>query len=209
MPATRSVSVSNRDQAGHDTAQMDQNSVNKDTHTQGESNTPSSPVMLHGDFDIVIHGINQNLRALRADFNSMDDHLNRIESRLNTLEKDKVTHTQLDNEVGVLVTRFQAAEKAIKTLEDMLKVEYDPKMTLIASSLPVERNENILNEAKTIVNRVLREPNIPVVRAKRLESRNGHPGLVKIQVDTEENKVKLLRKKYLLNDTQKYLLNEI
>ena len=51
---------------------------------------------------------------------------------------------------------------------------------------------------------MLNEPDIPVIRATRLPSRNNFPGLVKIEVDSETNKVKILRKKGNLKETERY-----
>lgn len=202
MPELRSGSVAGQSQASHDSAEKN-TYTHKQTGEGSPQNPPNSPVMLHGDFDIVIKDINQNLRQVRAEFSGMQDQITRIEARLCRIEKDKISHSELDNEIGIMVVHFRVGEKAIKALEDVMNVEFDPKNTLIASGVFIQRNENIVSEAKQIV-RSLNEPNISVIRAKRLESRDGRPGLVKIQLNTEDEKVKLLEKKDNLCGSQRF-----
>jgi hypothetical protein len=69
----------------------------------------------------------------------------------------------------------------------IMSVEFSPQVTLVAQGLSMSRDEDIIAEVKAIIHRVLNEPDIPVVRATRLASRNDRPGIVKIEVDSEKN----------------------
>ena len=123
---------------------------------------------------------------------------------MNGIERDRVTHQTLDQEVSILIARVEATEAEMQRLQQMTTVEFDPQVTLVAQGLPTLQGTDVISQAKTLVNRALNEPDIPVVRATRLPSRNSRPGLVKIEVNSLENKIKLLRKKFSLKDTQDF-----
>ncbi len=66
--------------------------------------------MLNGGFDVVLKGINQQLRGIRTEFSTMQDHLDTMDQRLSVLEKGTVSLTQLDEEVSVLVPPLEYTE---------------------------------------------------------------------------------------------------
>ncbi len=144
------------------------------------------------------------IAEIRTDVQSLRGQVNSIDQRVGKLEREKVSKDNLDQEVGVLVTRIEQTEVNIAKLQAMLNPEYNPKTTLIATGIPPARDEDIVSEAKHLVHRVLNEPDIPVVRAMRLPSRNTRPGLVKIEVNTEDSKVRLLKKKGTLKANREY-----
>ncbi len=55
--------------------------------------------------------------------------------------------------------------------------------------------EDITDAARRLVEEATGEEDIEVVRATRLGAHNGKPGVVKIQVPSEEDKIRLLRGK--------------
>ena len=168
-----------------------------------ESVAPSPPPRHKRDSGILADILNQ-IKELRNDFDTLKGRVSNIEGRMTDVERDRVTHRALDQEVSVLVSRLETSEREIRKIQDKMMVEFDPQVTIVAQGLPVSPNEDMITQAKTLVNRALNEPDVPVIRATRLPSRNNRPGLVKIEVDSLDSKLKLLRKKFELKETENY-----
>ena len=75
---------------------------------------------------------------------------------------------------------------------------------MVATNVPVQANENILQAANHLIESSLRIPALTVVRAMRLKSKNRFPGLVKIELATESDKISVLHNKQNLADTREY-----
>ncbi len=103
-----------------------------------------------------------------------------------------------------MVARMQNVEKNLDVLCEKMCQEYDTPVTLVAQGWTDSRQEDMVAEAKTLVQQVLNEPDVPVVRAIHLPSHTNNPGLVKIEVDSLQSKIKLLKKKRMLGDTDSY-----
>ncbi len=86
------------------------------------------------------------------------------------------------------------------------KFYYDPEVTIVAQNLPdvPGRGDNIQDLAVSLVRDGLNVVDIPVVRAKRLVSRNNKPGLVKIEFKSLDDKKKILREKKKLIETDHF-----
>ncbi len=73
----------------------------------------------------------------------------------------------------------------------------------MAQSVPYDPSENPQRVAEDLIRQGLDIVDIPVVRAKRLDSRQaGKPGIMKIEVKTLDQKIKLLKNKRSLNYPQ-------
>lgn len=100
---------------------------------------------------------------------------------------------QVDIDIGQLVSRCERIEERIGNLEK--RFEFDPEVTIVAQNLEgaMESEAIVLRKAENLVNHELGLPDVKVVHAKRLVSRNGKPGLVKIEVSNLDDKKKVLR----------------
>ena len=139
----------------------------------------------------------ESLNDLQADFAA-------LHNRVRELERNTATKLELDQEVSLLVARIERTERNCNEFQQHIHPEYDPQVTLIVQGLRENREENILLDAKKLVHQVLNEPDIPVINALRIPSRNNKPGIVKMEIDCVQNKVKLLRKKGLLREIEGY-----
>ena len=89
---------------------------------------------------------------------------------------------------------------------------FEPDTTVIADNLPFEDNEDLDSKVQTMIRRDL-AINVPVVRTTRLRprpprvTRHGNvskPGLVKIQFQNVEDKVRVLREKRALMNSSEF-----
>ena len=122
--------------------------------------------------------------------------------------EDEVKKLQLyiDQEVGRLTSRLNEMEEHVNALEkrnDEIN-KFNPDETIVVINLPCEEDENIMVKAGHLIRQGLRCANVKIVRALRLKGNDGKPGLVKIQVESLENKIKLLRSKQNLKNSVDY-----
>ncbi len=112
--------------------------------------------------------------------------------------------SQLNVDSGQMVKRCDDIEKRLDKFEN--KFHYDPEVTIVAQYLPdlPGRGDNIQDLAVTLVRDGLNVVDIPVVRAKRLVSRNNNPGLVKIEFKSLDDKKKILIEKKKLRQTDHF-----
>ena len=73
-------------------------------------------------------------------------------------EQTATLHRDIDQDVSVLVSRFDTVYASICKLQRYTLKEFDPEVTLIAQGLPQSPNEDIIQEERAIVNQVLNEP---------------------------------------------------
>ena len=106
----------------------------------------------------------------------------------------------VDQEASRFVTRFLAIENRLGNLEQ--QKHYDPDTTLIATGITYSDNENVQDKAKYLIDALGLD--IPVVRAKRLTPRGRHPGLVKIELQSLDHKLQVLRNKNKLSNHNIY-----
>ena len=140
--------------------------------------------------------LKENLEAsidhVRANVESMSDSISR---------KFQELHEHIDTETSVLASRLEDVESRINRLEQRPNEPFDPEVTLIGLGIREVSQEIPLEIAKEIINVELDLPEVKVVRAIRIENRNGNgkPGLMKIELSSREDKITVLnRKKKLL-----------
>lgn len=142
---------------------------------------------------------------------SLDEHKSDMTTKLDSLEKkigqdikDSVKDLQdyFDIEIVRITERCDKIDERVKKLENVQtqRETYDPETTIVVTGLPVEDDEDIVDKAAKLIRQGLGVRDVPPVRAMRLTSRDERPGLVKIQVDTLDNKIKLLKNKTKLKD---------
>ncbi len=100
-------------------------------------------------------------------------------------------------------SRLDDFEARLSCIE--VKFHFDTEVTIVAQGVPYDPSENPQRVAEDLIGQGLDIVDIPVVRAKRLDSRQaGKPGIMKIEVKTLDQKIKLLKKKNKrsINNTQ-------
>ncbi len=199
MVTTRRQSELNSNMADQHTGQTT-TQVGSVVNTQPIGSPPTSN--RQSDDSAQIASVLREIRALRQDFNQLSTRVDTIER---TASANNASTQYVDQEISTVYARIRQVEGVIDSLKQKICAEYDPKVTVVAQGWAEGRSEDILSESKKLVQQILNEPDVPVVRAMRIPSRSANkPGIVKIEVDTEQNKVKLLRKKTKLSESDNY-----
>jgi exonuclease VII small subunit len=128
--------------------------------------------------------INESVKKLQDTFdmeiNSLKDHLKQVEQRLTNLEKQS-------------------------SPPEPEPEPYDPNYTVVVFGLQHEQGENVEEKAKSLVHDQIGLRDIAVVRSLRTPTRNGKPGVVKIQFASVDEKIKVLQnKRELKNCSRQY-----
>lgn len=128
---------------------------------------------------------------------TLDQALADFNKRLTDLE----TNVRVDN--GLFNRRLTDLEEKMENYEK--RFHFDPEVTIIAKDVPFNPAENPVDVADKLIRDGLRIVDVPVIRAKRLESRvQNKPGLLKIEVKDLDAKKKLLKHKQSLKNSQQY-----
>ena len=115
--------------------------------------------------------------------------------KTNLKQEIDALQNQLNTDIGQLSTRCEVIENRLKLLEE--KHFFDFETTIVAQHVPITpgKETDIIKLAEEIVWEGTETRDVKVVRAKRLESNNGKPGLLKIELDSVQDKVRVLRNK--------------
>ena len=117
--------------------------------------------------------------------------------------KFRELRSTIDSENSVLIRRFEDIENRLAKIEEHF--HFDPEVTVVAQGVTATPNEDAQQVARELIRNGLNTVDIPVIRAKRLPSRNANkPGLLKIELPNLEAKKKILRRKTQLNKVQQY-----
>lgn len=127
-------------------------------------------------------------------------------------EKIQESRQELMNEINALGERVAALERTradqSSTAGDIADVkaviEFEPDTTVVAINMANENEEEDITDAARRLVEATGEEDIEVVRATRLGARNGKPGVVKIQVPSKEDKIRLLRGKRNLKESREF-----
>jgi hypothetical protein len=118
-----------------------------------------------------------------------------FEQTIDAKMKQQLTslQTYVDPEVG----RIQDVEEKVADFEKWFNEQliFNPDDTVIASNVPYDANENELEKANSLIKDGLHLHGIRIVRSMRLTTKDGKPGLFKIQLGSLEEKKKVLRAK--------------
>ena len=129
-------------------------------------------------------------------------------------EKFEDLKKYVDNEISRVESRVQDIETFVTAAKDDKEKStvFDPDTTIIADNLPFDDDEDLDKKAQDMIRKDL-ALNIRVVRTTRLNPRPprhtrqgtvSKPGLVKIQVPSLDDKIKILRNKRMLENTVDY-----
>ena len=139
---------------------------------------------------------------------SMDTHKQKVADHIKELSDNLQSYVDL--EVGRLVSQIQDIETKVNNLETKVVEEYDPDVTVIVTKVPFNEGENAQGIVEGIIREGLGIPDVPVIRAKRLPPREARgqrqPGLplLKIELPNLENKIRVLRAKKRLENSEEW-----
>lgn len=169
--------------------------------------------------EISLHLVKRLIEKLQASF---DAHQKDMERRLDAHEKSlkkakssvtkkieterKTLQDYIDTELGRLTSRMTDIEDKVKKLEEKQSEseKFNPEVTIIASKLPYSADEDLNKKAHDLISKGLRLHNPGIVRTHRLESKGPHPGLVKIQLSSLDEKKRVLQAKLNLQQDDQY-----
>ena len=157
-----------------------------------------------------VNEIHKDTKSIRKSVDKLNTKVDDITKRLEKLE-DIVTVHDLD--INDLKAKQESVDTEITTVKTMIESiedhrrgnqEYDPEVIVVATNVPIQANENILEAANHLIENGLRIPALTAVRAMRLKSKNRFPGLVKIELPTVSDKISVLRNKQNPSDIREY-----
>ena len=112
----------------------------------------------------------------------------------------------MDQEIKLMVSRMETIESRMTKLEEKQeKAEmFDYETTVVVTNLPFERGEDLGKKIDLLVKDDLRVHGLRILRVLRLNSKTDRPGLVKVQLESLDEKIRLLKAKRNLGLTEKY-----
>ena len=134
--------------------------------------------------------------ALRDIKSNQESLKNSIETRLDAMTGTiKALKDDLYLELSNLEKKVQKVEERLETLETRQDVEYPVDTSVVVINLREDASENIEAKCGNLVQNALGLRDTKPVRCMRLTSRDGKPGVVKIQFRTKQDKITVLRHK--------------
>ena len=121
--------------------------------------------------------------------------MNEMDKKLNVLSKE------LQLNITILTRRIENVETQLKDITD--SDNFNPSKTIVVTNLPLEHGKSAHNQASHLVMEGLGLDS-DIVRAKRLDGRNGKPGILKCEMQSEEQKILALRRKQYLQTSERY-----
>ena len=147
------------------------------------------------------------IRQMRTEFRESINSL-RAEINQNLDIKFNQLNDRIDLEIGHMVARIDSVDQRMLKLESQTKNKgrepFDPEVTVVVFGLNETKEENIQSVAEKLIRDGLGLFDIIVVRAVRLGSRDGRPGVVKIEFCSPEEKIGVLKSKLRLSGSKEY-----
>ena len=81
---------------------------------------------------------------------------------------------------------------------------FDPDRTVVVTGVRYSRSEDILQKAKDLVGKGLELGDVEVINATRTPFRDDKPGIVKVEFNSREEKLSVLRAKLKLQSSAEY-----
>ena len=107
----------------------------------------------------------------------------------------------MNQDIERVVTRMNQVENNIQDIKD--EDHFNPTRTLVVARLSEERGKSVQDQAQELIHAGL-GLDMPVVRAKHLQGRNGRSGLVKAELPSQDHKIQALRRKHNLKANIRY-----
>ena len=169
-------------------------------------------VNLQGCFETHTNNINKKLDEHKLDMqkrlNEQTKSIEKLENALKQKIESEISNLRnyIDQEVKTMVARFVTIEGKIAKFEEIQKKAdmWDYDTTVIVTNLPSETNEDLPKKVDNLIKKGLYLNGMNVVRVLRLQSRTQKPGLVKVQLVSLEEKIRLLKAKGNLKENEDY-----
>ena len=175
---------------------------------------------IEGDEETVtLSSIKRLIIELQTEFFYLKDIVNsKLDSQTKSISKMEKTLSKklnddlkslrayFEGELRVISDRVMEVEKRMDDFEEKEKEKamFDIDSTVVITNLKTDNDENIMKKCDDLIKDGLGLHDIHVINAKRLPSRTNKPGLVKMQVESLEQKKRVLREKQKLKDINGY-----
>lgn len=127
----------------------------------------------------------------------LETRFNLLNTRLDGFETTLSKHGEDITSLGARVKAIE--ENSPNDAATGSKVKFDPEVTLIVAGLVYEENEDIKKKVHQLFQDGLGEKSV-VADVLRLNGRGNHPGVVKVECSSLDEKIAILRKKQKLRD---------
>ncbi len=157
----------------------------------------------------------------------VDSKIDKLSTQITSVKEDvmreldtriKARRQELLHEIGQLSLRLDACEATVQRPRDeavaegdrnevRTVIEFDPEVTIVGINVPEDKNDDGEEDLQTTVQELLDtvdRQNVTVVRSCRLRGRDGKTGIVKVQFSCKDDKIKVLRQKSKLKDSEKF-----
>jgi len=153
----------------------------------------------------LITNIDVKVRALKEELSlDLARESTRIDSVVKTLETMQIRLDSAGPSTNNSNSTEHSSPRQPRTARSYLA---DPEICVVASGIPRVEGEDPLHIAQTLINALGNDvsENVYITGAERMPNRiNGRPELVKISFQNVQEKVKVLRQKFTLKDTDNY-----
>ena len=148
----------------------------------------------------------REMNSVRADISEIRDKVDNVSSRIVLHDhRISVLEDDMDNRVGPLERLVNDVVVTQDNMKEMLDIsDFPADTTVVAFGMTEKPTEDIKRETADLVQYGLGMVNCQIVNATRLPSKNGKPGLVKVQFRNKDEKIKALRCKRNLAEVDEY-----
>ena len=141
--------------------------------------------------------------------NLREEMVERIDSRVSTMkkavDKELVSMRSEINMIKKMETRVEKVEGAVNNVRpDDPEISFPTDRSIVVLNLIESANVVATDEVKNLLTDGLDLQNIDIVKAERTPGKNGKLGIVKVQFQTKEAKVNVLKVKKKLEKTENY-----
>lgn len=165
-------------------------------------------VKMQKSFDLFFNNFNAHKDDVKKRLDTQAKYIKDLEKVINEKIESEIRSLQnyIDQEVGRLVSRAEDVEARVKILEERQSTlkEFNYDETVIINNLQQKHGEDLEQTVDRLVRQGLHINNLIVVKTKRLYRRDNKPGLVKVQLQNVEDKVKVLKAKQMLSGSAEF-----
>ena len=147
-------------------------------------------------------------KDVKKKFQEQNKALKEMQSNLNVKIEEEMKGLQhyIDQQVGQLAARMKDIENRLHVVEEREKEKaaFNYDETLVLINFPYDPSEDLMAKADEFIRNGLKVHDSNIVRATRLKGRDGKPGITKVQLESLEQKIRVLRNKINLKHSDSY-----
>ena len=164
----------------------------------------------------LLNDIKTNQKKQQAENQKMNSNLTRLvkqQEKMLMEQKEEINELREDLENLKLSTCDQKTEEIqqintrLEKLENTNITPFSPETSVVVYKVPYEPNENLQEKTKLIVEEGVEIKTVPVANVMRTPMRQGRPGIMKIQFNSLEDKLTILRNKGKLKEKAGWMKN--